>query len=121
MGLKEESPNTRMFYGVVTISGVIGFYQGKTLGIKAGDTILIGRDRNLCALLYPPESTGISKVHCKLWFDAARGRVGVRDCSKNGTFLGNGERMCPEQEYFLSDGEQFYLTSPENTFVVHTL
>ena len=120
MGLKEYAP-TRTFFGAVSISGAGGFYKGKTLGIKPGEVIKIGRDRDACVLLYPPGATEISRVHCILRADPGQNKVSVTDCSKNGTYLENGERMEPGKEYFLADGEGFYLAAKENSFIVRLM
>jgi hypothetical protein len=114
-------PSTRVFHGAVSVCGVSGFYKGKALDVKMGDVIYIGRDRSVCALLYPPGDTEISKTHCKLRLDAGSGGLVLTDCSKNGTYLGNGERLIPEQDYFLADGDAFYLATEANAFIVRLL
>ncbi|MDR1060783.1 MAG: FHA domain-containing protein [Clostridiales bacterium] len=119
MGVSERGcGRTRAFHGAVSISGTAGFFGGKTLGIRAGDVIAIGRDRSACALLYPPGSTEISKVHCKLRLDAQNGCLSLTDSSKNGTYLRGGERLAPGREHVLADGEAFFLATEDNGFVV---
>jgi len=118
MGLK-QAQRTKVFYGPATISGEGGFYYGKTLDIRIGDVVILGRDRFKCTYLYPPKCTEISKIHCYIRIIEGLNRIGVTDRSKNGTFLARGERMDPTKEYYLADGDRFYLAKKENMFVVH--
>lgn len=50
---------------------------------------------------------GVSRQHCRFWRDDDR--LCVLDLgSKNGTFL-NGERLTPNKEYALAEGDQMAL------------
>jgi len=97
-----------------TISGVSGFFAGKTIEIVPGRPMLIGRDPQQAQLVFPSEMSEISRVHCIVTFDAASQTFTVEDRSTNGTFFVNGQKINGQAR--LRSGERFYLSDPTHLF-----
>lgn len=120
--MDKEFKKTEIFHGLVCITGQNGFFDGKTLNIRAGDTVTIGRDRGSCTLLFPPDHDAISGTHCGLRYNAARNAIELTDMeSKNGTFTGDGNKLAPGVAHELKDGDSFYLAVRENTFTARII
>ena len=97
-----------------TVSGVSGFFAGKTIEIAPGRPMLIGRDPQQAQLVFPSEMSEISRVHCIVSFDAASQTFTVEDRSTNGTFFVNGQKINGQAR--LRSGERFYLSDPTHLF-----
>lgn len=76
-------------------------------------SICLGTDPKSCAIIYPPDTKGISMVHCQLVHDD--GSFIIVDYSEAGTWL-NGMRLNKGQGYPLKEGDTIQLASPENSF-----
>jgi S1-C subfamily serine protease len=97
-----------------TVSGVSGFFAGKTIEVVPGRPMLIGRDPQQAQLVFPSEMSEISRVHCIVTFDAASQTFTVEDRSTNGTFFVNGQKINGQAR--LRSGERFYLSDPTHLF-----
>lgn len=94
---------------------VSGPFAGSDYSIE--DSILLGRDASTCNIVYPDGTPGISTLHCKLL--ALEEGLFVMDLdSSYGTFLADGTKLTPYQQYRLNSGDSFYLAQRENTFTV---
>jgi hypothetical protein len=100
-----------------TVSGVSGFFAGKTIEISPGRPMLIGRDPQQAQLVFPSEMSEISRVHCIVSFDASSQTFTVEDRSTNGTFFVNGQKINGQAR--LRSGERFYLSDPTHLFELH--
>ena len=78
------------------------------------DTITMGRDPNVCQVILPADTPGVSRKHCvlKIQHDG----VYIMDLSSKGTFLKNGRRL-QKNEWKKISGE-FCLGSPEVVFSI---
>ncbi|MFC5470192.1 FHA domain-containing protein [Cohnella suwonensis] len=100
------------------LCGVAGEHAGSRYRLT-GRRLTIGRDPARCAVLYPYEFADISRVHCTVRYDDARGIFLLEDNgSSNGTFLDNGERLKPGAKVELRSGERFALSDQSQTFEV---
>ncbi len=97
-----------------TVTGVSGFFAGKTIEIQAGRPLIIGRDPQQAQLVFPADMNEISRVHCLVTFDAASQTFTVEDRSTNGTFFVNGQKIGGQAR--LRSGERFYLSDPAHLF-----
>ena len=97
-----------------TISGVSGFFAGKTIEVMSGRPMLIGRDPQQAQLVFPSEMSEISRVHCIVTYDAASQSFTIEDRSTNGTFFVNGQKINGQAR--LRSGERFYLSDPAHLF-----
>ena len=97
-----------------TISGVSGFFAGKTIEVMSGRPMLIGRDPQQAQLVFPSEMSEISRVHCIVTYDAASQSFTIEDRSTNGTFFVNGQKINGQAR--LRSGERFYLSDPTHLF-----
>ena len=97
-----------------TISGVSGFFAGKTIEIATGRPMLIGRDPQQAQLVFPSEFFVFCWVHCIVTYDAASQAFTVEDRSTNGTFFVNGQKINGQAR--LRSGERFYLSDPTHLF-----
>ena len=100
------------------LRGVSGYYAGQTISLEGG-TLELGRDKSVVQLVYPENAPGLSKRHCQVRHDAAKGRLWVEDLgSSNGTFLGNGKRLRTGREEELKTGDRFYLGTRADEFEI---
>ena len=97
-----------------TVTGVSGFFAGKTIEMQSGRPLIIGRDPQQAQLVFPADMNEISRVHCMVTFDAASQTFTVEDRSTNGTFFVNGQKINGQAR--LRSGERFYLSDPAHLF-----
>ncbi len=102
---------------VPSLVGIRGQFAGRQIDLCKG-RVVIGRDPGAADLVYASQVEDISRKHCVVSFDPVQDRFIIEDYSTNGTYLGAGERLEPARPRTLNDGEQFYLSSPEETFKV---
>jgi len=97
-----------------TVSGVSGFFAGKTIELPPGRPMIIGRDPQQAQLVFPSEMSEISRIHCIVTYDAPSQSFTVEDRSTNGTFFVNGQKISGQAR--LRSGERFYLSEANNLF-----
>lgn len=86
--------------------------------IEVDGEVVIGRDAQVCQLVYPKSEKKISGVHCKV--QKLNDTYCVVDMSStNGTFFQDGTKLAPNSPRTLQDGQGFYLGSRENFFDIH--
>ncbi|HLX45911.1 MAG TPA: FHA domain-containing protein [Bryobacteraceae bacterium] len=96
--------------------GLTGQYAGTSIPVELRPTIL-GRDQSVANLVFGAGSDSVSKRHCAIRWDAARGTFVLEDLgSTNGTFLATGERLTPGQPRELRPGDRFYVGDTRNQF-----
>lgn len=77
--------------------------------------LIIGRDPQMCQLVYPGSEKNISGVHCKI--QEIDGNICLIDLnSTNGTYFQDGTRLEPNMPRTMVNGQGFYLGSRENFF-----
>lgn len=97
----------------VWLVGCSGIYLNAEFEIE--DEIIIGRDANMCQLIFPETMGEISGMHCKI--QNINGSVYLTDLnSTNGTFLLDGTRVLPDMPRILESGQGFYLCSNDIAF-----
>ena len=100
------------------IIGIVGQFAGRAFPIPP-QGIMMGRDPAACDFVFPENTKGISRSHCKLQFNAQTQMFVLYDLgSSYGTFLGNGIRVPQGQPAALRTGDEFYLASRGNVFRV---
>jgi hypothetical protein len=100
------------------LHGVEGQYAGNSFSLEAGPSVL-GRDQRAANLVFAPEAQTVSKRHCMVSWDGARGTFVLQDLgSTNGTFLATGERLAPGQSRDLPVGGRFFIGDLRNQFEV---
>ena len=82
-----------------------------------GKVVYVGRDPNLCQLVFPQDAKGISRVHCML---VARGdRIEVRDMNSTyGTYYIDGRKFTPDAAESVSSGTTIFLGYEKNIISV---
>ena len=96
------------------ITCVSGEFAGASFPLNPHDTVVIGRDSEVCNIVI---SAGkVSRRHCAVSFDAAKGQFAVMDCSTNGTYLENGIRLLANLRNMLPAGTVICVGSSENRF-----
>ena len=87
--------------------------------ILANDRILIGRNPQMCTVLYSPNTAGVSRCHCSVTYNEQTNLFILEDlCSSNGTFLKNGYRLEEGKVITLSPDDSFYLGKKQNECIV---
>ena len=100
------------------IRGVTGRYTGQSFDLSKGK-VVIGRDPNVCNIVYDKNTPGISSNHCQVVYDANSDCFLLTDNgSTYGTFLGNGKKLTALVAERLTAGDTFYLCDNANRFVV---
>lgn len=97
-----------------SVSGVSGFFAGKTVEMTAGRPMIIGRDPQQAQLVFPSDMSEISRIHCIVTYDPGSQTFTVEDRSTNGTFLVNGQKINGQAR--LRSGERFYLSESTHLF-----
>ena len=93
-------------------------HRGMSVPLTSGQ-IMIGRNRNDCALFYSSSTPGVSGRHCSVAFDPNTGDFILTDLkSTYGTFLQNGQKLNPLVQYRLRSGDRFYVGDPGNMIAV---
>lgn len=116
-GETEQSSESvsQAFAGEPALCGVGGVHDGAVIPLR--ETLIFGRDKNRCNLLFPGDSKGISSVHCQIC--CLNGRVELTDLgSTYGTFLSNGTKLAPHVPYGLNRGDSFYLADRQYSYRV---
>lgn len=104
--------------GQPRIKGISGFFAGQERPIPSGGLVL-GRDPGGCSLVFPDETKGISRIHCRVEYDASTRLFTLHDLgSSYGTYRAGGGKIPQGQPDTLSPGEFFYLAAPEALFQV---
>ena len=100
------------------IRGVTGKYTGQSFDLSKGK-VVIGRDPNVCNIIYDKNTPGISGNHCQVYYDANNDCFMLTDNgSTYGTYLGNGKKLTAAVAEKLMAGDTFYLCDNANRFVV---
>ena len=98
----------------ICLKGVAGIYNDAYFPMD--EPITIGRTAGEANILYPADTPGISRLHCRVWIDDD-GMVRIKDLgSSQGTFFQDGSKLSPNKVYRLRMGEMFYLASTKEVF-----
>lgn len=98
--------------------GISGVFAGSEFRLGT-EPVVIGRDPQVCQLVFPVGEEGVGRVHCSIRYDFESKQFILRDeLSINGTFLQTGERLIPEVECRLVHGMRFHLVSQRQLFEV---
>ena len=109
-GTKNSKKNSR----TLTLNGAMG---GKTVPLKKGVPVVIGRDPNRCQIVYPKDAAGVSSVHCTITYDG--NEVTVADNSSSyGTFVG-GKKVEPGRPVVMHRGQEVTFGSDKNSAELH--
>lgn len=99
-------------------SGGLICIRGKHLGhmimLPADKVMVFGRDPNGCNVVL--DDSLISRRHCQITYIAALDQYRIVDCSKNGTFSGDGTRFQPGKEYYVKPAAEIYMGNRENLY-----
>ena len=94
-----------------------GSMAGKSMQLKKGVPVVIGRDPNRCQIVYPKDTAGVSGVHCTITFDG--NEVTVADNgSSYGTFVG-GTKVEPGKPMVMHRGQEVTFGSEKNSAELH--
>ena len=94
---------------------VSGCFAGRRFEI--GRQLRMGRDPNRNDLVFPPQTQGVSSVHCMLML--TEGKLYRQDLGSTfGTFLSDGRKLSPSQAVELREGDSFSLGSQRERFIV---
>ncbi|HWR23758.1 MAG TPA: trypsin-like peptidase domain-containing protein [Feifaniaceae bacterium] len=75
---------------------------------------VLGRDPRQCNIVFPPQTPGISGVHCEVRVSNGAATLTDRG-SSYGTFY-NGAKLTPHEPVTLRPGDSFCLATPQNEF-----
>lgn len=106
----------RLAYLELTMRKSGGHISRRRWIIEPNRTVKVGRLATSDVMM--PADNQISRNHCEIFYNEKRKDFTIRDLSKFGTLLSNGEPMKKGKQYTLRDGDSFYVLSPEYTFKV---
>lgn len=69
-----------------TLRGLEGIYKEKTVPLGQ-EGLVMGRDGKAANLVFHSESGRVSRLHCRISYDAGQKKYRVTDYSKNGVFI----------------------------------
>lgn len=99
------------------LQGLSGVLEGRRFMIRKNSPLTIGRNSEICNVVFPAATAGISGKHCQVWYDG--GKIWIKDLgSSHGTFLTAGERLSAGQAVQIKPGERFSLGSGAESFVL---
>jgi len=110
------SPSPSAMSQSLSLRGLAGIYKGSVFPTQHG-RLIIGRNAQLANIVYPPNTPGISNVHCEVRYENGMFLL-IDKNSSNGTFLANGTRLAPEQPYPIARKTGFYLATQDNMFEI---
>ena len=91
------------------IIGISGFFQGVKFSLDKG-CVTIGRDYNVCQIIFHDNTPGVSKIHCFVGYDKTMNSFSLMDQGSSfGTFLGSGIKIPHGETIYLKSGEEFYI------------
>ena len=109
----EEVVNARVRPGLC-LRGTVGVFAGKTLPLVP--PLTLGRQPDLCQLIFPPDTRGVSRRHCRV--ELVWGSVLITDLhSRYGTAAG-GSDLSPGCPSPLLPGQSLALAGGAQTFVL---
>lgn len=92
-----------------------GAFVGKRFSLE--NSVRIGRDPGKNDLVFPANTQGVSGVHCVLMVDG--NTVWLKDLgSTYGTYISGGRRLAANEAVQLQMGDQFWLGSEKELFVI---
>ena len=95
-----------------------GEFAGKRFPMESG-SILFGRDRTSCQIVFAENTKDISRYHCTLFFNEPTRIFILTDIgSTNGTYISNGIRISKGNSAYLNSGDKFFLGNKDNMFEV---
>ncbi|MDY5509328.1 FHA domain-containing protein [Dysosmobacter sp.] len=109
----EEEVNARVRPGLC-LRGTAGVFAGKTLSLAP--PLTLGRQPDLCQLIFPPDTRGVSRRHCRV--ELVWGTVLITDLhSRYGTAAG-GAGLSPGCPSPLLPGQSLALAGGAQAFVL---
>lgn len=104
---KDDVPQRARLKEAWALQMLEGCYAGMIVPLDEGGCIL-GRDAGKCNLVFPPNTTGVSRIHCAIGI-TPEGLVSIEDWGGlEGVVLESTGKPIPQSaQYVLHDGEQF--------------
>lgn len=110
-----EVPKTAMPTRKAILRSMSAQHNGMTIPLTSGQEICIGRNVNVCRMVFRDDTPGVSSRHCSLVWDTNTNGFILTDLqSTYGTYLANGQRLSPGVGQHLRSGECFYLGDNAN-------
>ncbi len=97
--------------GLICIRGT---QIGKMIPLPPDRVVSFGRDASVSQIVM--EDPQVSRIHCQITYVPALKKYRVVDVSTNGTFLGTGERLHRNQEYYLPPATELYMGNGDNLY-----
>ena len=118
MKAQQEAVMAKMNQKVPVVRSLSEEHRGVRVNIQ-NKIITVGRSKSDCAIVFAPNTRGVSSRHCTVAWDANASNFVVVDLqSTYGTYLLNGQKLTPGIAYHLSAGDRFYLGERANMLSV---
>lgn len=99
------------------VSGIAGKYAGYTFSVQHQQSISFGRNAAVVNIVFDDSDKDISRVHCKVEYDADTDQYTVTDYSSFGTYQANGIKLNKGESVNMPRGSVIYLgNSRKNGF-----
>lgn len=83
----------------------------------SGEVVYIGKDPQLCQLVFPENTSEVNRIHCMLHTDGKK--IELRDMrAETGTYLMDGTKLKPDESVEIKAGDSFYLGTKNNLISV---
>ncbi|MBR1693258.1 MAG: trypsin-like peptidase domain-containing protein [Lachnospiraceae bacterium] len=104
--------------GIPSVRSMSVQHRGERVSLRDRQ-IVIGRNPDVCSIVFKDGTPGVSGKHCSLSYDKSSGDFLLTDLkSTYGTYLANGQRLEAGVTYRLRSGDSFYLGEIGNTLQV---
>ena len=104
---EDSMPTVSIHQGELRI--LTGQMRGAVIPLPEGDRIWLGRDPNKCGVVLDAGYEKVSRAHCCVSYDSARGRYAVMDQSSNGTMYANMQRLTRGVTTYVAAGTELLL------------
>ena len=102
---------------VLTVKASGNVNHGRSYLLVPGKSLVFGRDPARANVTVPPDTRGISAVHCEIKVKDGVPVLIDRN-SSYGTFFSNGQKLEPNVPYKIKGRVRFYLADPKNYFEI---
>ncbi len=96
-----------------TLEILSGSMEGMKIPVISGEILALGKNPSLCQVVFTPDYSRVSRLHCTIMFDKNIEKFFVTDSSSNGTYFAKNRKLEKGKRTAVQNGTILYL-SDEN-------